>query len=179
MSKYLLISWAFNRLGPTLSTYSYHFREIITIILIFKNFDIYLFVWLCLVFIAKHGIVRCGMQTLSCGIWDLVPWTGIKPGPSALGMWRLSHWITREVLITIIFKFSGNWRLCYLINLSSFFPWLLNLKIKQHSTKAFPDTQGQEEEGVVCGSGSSGIFFSGIQVGRQRAAVKKGRWADA
>ena len=34
---------------------------------------------------------------LSCGIWDLVPWPGIKPGPLALGMHSLSHWTTREV----------------------------------------------------------------------------------
>ena len=37
------------------------------------------------------------MQTLSCGMWDLPPWPGIKPRPPALGAWRLSHWTTREV----------------------------------------------------------------------------------
>ena len=30
-------------------------------------------------------------------MWDLLPWLGIKPGPSALGVWSLSHWNTREV----------------------------------------------------------------------------------
>ena len=34
---------------------------------------------------------------LSCSMWDLVPWPGLKPGPSALGTWSLNHWITREV----------------------------------------------------------------------------------
>ena len=34
---------------------------------------------------------------LSCGMWDLVPWPGIKPGPSALGARSLNHWTTREV----------------------------------------------------------------------------------
>ena len=34
------------------------------------------------------------MQTLSCSMWDLVPWPGIEPGPPALGMWSLNHWIT-------------------------------------------------------------------------------------
>ena len=29
-------------------------------------------------------------------MWDLVAWPGIKPGPPALGAWRLSHWNTRE-----------------------------------------------------------------------------------
>ena len=34
---------------------------------------------------------------LSFGMWGLVPWPGIKPGPPALGAQSLSHWITREV----------------------------------------------------------------------------------
>ena len=34
---------------------------------------------------------------LSCGMWDLVLWPGIEPGPPALGMQSLSQWITREV----------------------------------------------------------------------------------
>ena len=33
----------------------------------------------------------------SPGVWDLVPWPGIEPGPPALGVWRLSHWSPREV----------------------------------------------------------------------------------
>ena len=43
------------------------------------------------------GDLRCCMQTLSWGMWDLVPWPGIKPGPPALQAWSLSHWTTREV----------------------------------------------------------------------------------
>ena len=34
---------------------------------------------------------------LSCGIWGVVPWPGIKPSPPALGTWSLSYWTTREV----------------------------------------------------------------------------------
>ena len=37
------------------------------------------------------------LLSLSCGMWDLVLWPGIEPGPPALGVWSLSHWITREV----------------------------------------------------------------------------------
>ena len=37
------------------------------------------------------------MQTLSCGIWDLAPWPGIKPSPPALGVRSFSHWTTREI----------------------------------------------------------------------------------
>ena len=39
----------------------------------------------------------CGIQTLSFGMWDLFPWSGIEPAPSALGVKSLSHWTTREV----------------------------------------------------------------------------------
>ena len=31
------------------------------------------------------------------GLWDLVPWPGIKPMPPVLGAWSLSHWTIREV----------------------------------------------------------------------------------
>ena len=42
-------------------------------------------------------IFGCGIQTLSCGVWDLVPWPGIEPGPHALGAKCLSHWTAREL----------------------------------------------------------------------------------
>ena len=32
------------------------------------------------------------MRTINCGMWDLVPRSGIEPRPSALGMQSLSHW---------------------------------------------------------------------------------------
>ena len=34
---------------------------------------------------------------LSCGMWDLAPWPGIKPRAPALGAQSLSHWTIREV----------------------------------------------------------------------------------
>ena len=43
------------------------------------------------------GIVSCGMQIISCGMWNLVPWPGIESGPPALGAWSLSHWNTKGV----------------------------------------------------------------------------------
>ena len=36
---------------------------------------------------------------------DLVPWPGIKPGPSALGAWSLNHWATKEVPPFAAFEF--------------------------------------------------------------------------
>ena len=50
------------------------------------------FIWLCWVL-----IVVCECEISSWGMWNLVPWPGIKPRPLALGAWNLSHWITREV----------------------------------------------------------------------------------
>ena len=37
-----------------------------------------------------HGIFTCGM-------WNLVSWPGIGPGPPAFGVQSLSHWTTRDV----------------------------------------------------------------------------------
>ena len=34
---------------------------------------------------------------MSCGMWDLVPWLGLKPRPPALEAQSLSPWTTREV----------------------------------------------------------------------------------
>ena len=45
--------------------------------------------------------------SLSCGMWDLVPWPGIELRPCALGTWSLSPWTTREVpVITVPIKDS-------------------------------------------------------------------------
>ena len=57
----------------------------------------YSFIWLCWTLVAACRIFSCGMQTLSCGMWDLVPWSGSEPGPPALGAQSLSNWTTREV----------------------------------------------------------------------------------
>ena len=37
----------------------------------------------------RHG---GSMYTLSCGMWDPVPQSGIELEPPALGVWSLSHW---------------------------------------------------------------------------------------
>ena len=36
-------------------------------------------------------------ETVSCGMWDLVPWPGIEPRPPALGLRSLSDYTTREI----------------------------------------------------------------------------------
>ena len=42
--------------------------------------------------------IYLAVLSLSCSIWNLVPWPGIEPGAPALRVWSLSHWTTREVL---------------------------------------------------------------------------------
>lgn len=44
------------------------------------------------------------MQALSCGMWCLVPWPGIKPQPPAVRAQSVSYWPTREVPWYIIFE---------------------------------------------------------------------------
>ena len=67
---------------------SYHkaqwleFGYLMAILSLFKNF--YLFIWLCWVL-----VVACGI--FSWGMWNLIPWPGIKSGPPALGEPNLSH----------------------------------------------------------------------------------------
>ena len=57
----------------------------------------YLFIWLHWLVVAACGIFCCSMWTLRCRPWDLVPQSGIKLRPPALGTWSLSHWTTSEV----------------------------------------------------------------------------------
>ena len=40
----------------------------------------------------------CGIQTLSCRTWDLVPWPGIESVPPALAAWSHTPWTTRKDL---------------------------------------------------------------------------------
>ena len=56
---------------------------------------------------AARGIFSCSQQTLSCGLWGLVPWLGIEPTPPALGTQSLSHWTTGEVP-RVVFKVEQN-----------------------------------------------------------------------
>ena len=35
--------------------------------------------------------LSCGMQMLSCSMWNLVPWPGTEPGHSSLGVQSFSH----------------------------------------------------------------------------------------
>ena len=72
------------------------------------------------IFAAACRIFSCGIRTLSCGMWDSLPWSG----PPALGAWSLRQWTTREIPRWKIDKEfcndgSGRHRLCPQINLSS------------------------------------------------------------
>ena len=48
------------------------------------------------IYIVALGL-SCGLQTLTCSMWDLVSWLGFEPRPPALGTWSLSYWTTEEV----------------------------------------------------------------------------------
>ena len=56
----------------------------------FTNIYLFIFIWLCQVSVAAQRIFCCGM-------WYLIPWTGIKPGVPVLEVQGLSHWTTREI----------------------------------------------------------------------------------
>ena len=49
------------------------------------------------------GILSRGMQTLSRGMWALLPWPGVEPRPPALGAQSLRPWTTREVSNLILY----------------------------------------------------------------------------
>ena len=57
----------------------------------------------------------CSMQTLSCGMWDLVPQPGINPRPPALGVRSLSHWTTKDVSGNGNFFFIKNSNCSFLV----------------------------------------------------------------
>ena len=60
----------------------------------------YLFIWL-------HWALVAACRIFGCGMWDLIPWPGVEPGPPALGMQSLSHWTTREALDFFFFPYEG------------------------------------------------------------------------
>ena len=65
----------------------------------------YLFLFICLCLVAAHRIfVELCMWTLSCSMWDLVPWPGIEPRLPTLRVQSLSHWTTREVPVQLILR---------------------------------------------------------------------------
>ena len=76
---------------------------------------LFLFIWLCHILAIAHEILDlcCIMQDL--GMWDLVPWPGIKPRPPALWAWSLSHWTPGKFLLLCSLNL---WQLC-LTNLVS------------------------------------------------------------
>ena len=81
----------------------------------------YLFIWLHQVLVASCRIfdLRYSMRMLSYGMWGLVPWPGIKPGPLAMGTWSFSHWTAREAALSLSLYL---WRNVYLDLLPIF--WL-------------------------------------------------------
>ena len=48
-------------------------------------------------------------HAVSCGMWDLVPWSGIEPIPPAWGVQSLNHWTTRDTLKVLISGKLNTW----------------------------------------------------------------------
>ena len=65
--------------------------------LVWQLSKIYIYLFGCARSQLSCWIFSCHLKTLSCSMWDLVPWPGMEPGPPALGAQSLSHWTTREV----------------------------------------------------------------------------------
>ena len=65
--------------------YNYEYGELQHWVFFYYNsfllFLAFFFIHILLIYLAALG--------LSCGMWDLVPWQGIKPGTPALGTWNL------------------------------------------------------------------------------------------
>ena len=69
-------------------------------------------VCVCGVFLFGCTVLVVVCRIFSWGMWYLVPWPGIKPGPPTLRVWSLNHWTTREVPNLSCFKslrFSDIW----------------------------------------------------------------------
>ena len=64
----------------------------------------------CGIFSCSVWTLSCGTQTLSCSMWDLVPWPRIKPGPLHFRECSLSHRTAREVPTSLL-TISNYW--CY------------------------------------------------------------------
>ena len=65
-------------------------------------FSLSFLIFMCLFGCARLSVEACGifsfnMRTLSCSMWDLVPWIGIESRAPALWAWSLSHWNIKEV----------------------------------------------------------------------------------
>ena len=81
----------------------FHLTLIFIFILFLPIFSVFLkyllFIWPCQVLVEAHGIflkISYDIWILSCGLWDLVPWPGMEPGPLALGAGSLSLWTPRK-----------------------------------------------------------------------------------
>ena len=109
------------------------------------------------------------MLGLSCSIWDLVPWPGIEPGPSALEAQNLNHWTTRKV--PYVYFRLGKW--CYTKSKFERFSyssskWVIKQQI-QLATSTTHLTQGLLIN-VQC-SGGSRSFAKKTRASKMRSAV--------
>ena len=84
------------KMGRMSRIYEEEVGRIVSLIFIYLFWLRHVLVAACRIFIVACLVVACGLLVAAC-MWDLVPRTGIKPGPPALGAQRLTHWTTRDV----------------------------------------------------------------------------------
>ena len=61
------------------------------------------------------------MPSLSCGMWDLVPWPRIEPGAPTLGRWSFSQWTNREAPARWILNLWTSREVCLFASLLFYF----------------------------------------------------------
>ena len=83
----------------------------------------------------------CGLLVAAC-MWDLVPRPGMETVPPALGVWSLTHWTTREVLVIscLLFLF------CYKLYIFPQKNSLQTTTITKVNTKNCPCKEKEGEE---------------------------------
>ena len=96
-----------------------------TLVLLISSFlDSTFFMFLKLKKKTKHSsiFIYLAAPGLSCNMYALVPWPGVEPKPSALGMWVFNGWTTKEVPLKIFFLNSGH---CVLKDSRDWSTWYL------------------------------------------------------
>ena len=116
----------------------------------------YLFIWLHWALVAARRIADlfCGMWTLSCSMLYLVPQPEIEHQPPALGVQSLSHWTSREVLESVIFK------LCWCCLVAQSCPTLLWTPGLQPSRLPCPWSFPGNNTGLGCHFPLQGLFLT-------------------
>ena len=112
-------------------------------------------------FFFKYLFIYLAAPGFSCGIQDLVPWPGIEPRPSALGVCSLNHWTTGEVplikmsiISLLIFSLRVKWNdTCEIV-----FKYKCHIKIEFHCYQVFENSSSRLKQTCHC------VYNKGITI---------------